>query len=237
MNIDCVFTHEYFNAEIAETSTVIAIDILRATSTIATALANGAKEILPQKEIADAISLAKTLPTAILSGERNGDTLEGFDLGNSPLEFTRERINDKSIVCCTTNGTTAITAAIAAPLVLCGSLLNASVTAQAALAAGNDLILLCSGTNGRVSYDDLIGAGCIIHKIYLQKQQLGLTDAAKLAFQAYMINKQDLLNGLLSSAHGDKLYRCDRREDVAYCAQEDLLATICVYQNGKIISL
>ena len=143
----------------------VVLDILRATSTIVTALANGCRCIIPAAEIAEARALAGANPKLLLGGERGAVKLPGFHFGNSPLEYTAEAVGGREIVLTTTNGTAAIKAAAEkAPRVLIGSLLNARATARQLLTQEN-ILLVCSGTHGQFSMDDMLAAGFIIKEL------------------------------------------------------------------------
>ena len=235
MKIDCFFTHQQFAAAGKPADTIVVIDVLRATSTIAIALANGAEMIIPVRDINDALALKKKMPHAVLAGERKGEILDGFDIGNSPHEYTKEAVTGKVIISCTTNGTAAIDIAKENLAVFCGAIINAQAAANTMLEQNKDLVLLCSGTDGQISYDDIIGAGAIIYKIYEKEHYVYMSDAAKLAFQSYVINKQDILKGLLSSYHGDKLTRAGKGQDVIFCAKEDIINIMPAYRDGKIV--
>src|ERR1035441_652016 len=147
----------------------VVFDILRATSTMVTALGNGAAAILPVAEILEALGIRERRPDVLLAGERDGVRIEGnltggvsFDLGNSPREFTAARIKDKTIAMTTTNGTRALRACAPASAVLLGSFLNLRATAEFLESeAPAHLLLVCSGTLDQASYEDLLGAGAL----------------------------------------------------------------------------
>ncbi len=147
----------------------VVLDVLRATSTITTALEKGCRYVIPVAEVEEARALAKDNPKLILAGERGAVKLPGFQLGNSPLEFTPEKINGKEIVLTTTNGTGTIKAAAEkAKLVLIGSFLNARAVAKEA-AKHSNILFACAGTNGRFSMDDTLAAGLIIKELLALK--------------------------------------------------------------------
>jgi len=146
----------------------VVIDVLRASTTMATALAHGASGVLPVRDLAEARSRGLALgPAAITGGERGGRRIEGFDLGNSPLEYGRDRVAGRTVVFTTTNGTAAIDACRDAREVLVGAVANRTAVAAAArrlaLAAGGaDVHLVCAGTDGIETREDLLGAGAIL---------------------------------------------------------------------------
>jgi 2-phosphosulfolactate phosphatase len=144
--------------------TVVVIDVLRATTTIVFALEAGATEVIPCLEVSDARAIAETFPpeTAVLGGERNGLPIEGFDLGNSPAEYTPETVGGKTVIFTTTNGTRAMLQCRKASEVFLGAFVNVSAVYQRLL--GRDKIhLLCSGTRGQFGRDDILLAGLLVH--------------------------------------------------------------------------
>jgi len=145
----------------------VVIDVLRASTTIATALAHGATSVVPRRSIEDALAAAADRPGAVLGGERGGVKIAGFDLGNSPLEYTSERVGDRPVVITTTNGTAAIAACREAATILVGSIVNRSAVAKAARGLAAELgceavHLVCAGTDGEVTEEDLLAAGGIL---------------------------------------------------------------------------
>lgn len=144
----------------------VVIDVLRASTTIITALANGAARVRTVLAVEEARADAAALG-AVLGGERGGLKIEGFDLGNSPREYTRDRVGGRSIVITTTNGTAAVEACAGASDVLIGAIVNRSAVAAAAHAlatehGGCDVHLVCAGTEGAVTEEDLLAAGAIL---------------------------------------------------------------------------
>jgi 2-phosphosulfolactate phosphatase len=142
----------------------IVIDVLRASTTVITALARGAARVRPVRTVGEARSLAGQ-PGVLLGGERGGRPIEGFDLGNSPLEYTRQRVAGHDLVITTTNGTAALHACRDATDVLVGAVVNCSAVAALAIhlaADDQDIHLVCAGTDGDVTEEDLLGAGAIL---------------------------------------------------------------------------
>ncbi|HVA45307.1 MAG TPA: 2-phosphosulfolactate phosphatase [Pirellulales bacterium] len=149
-----------------EGAAVVVIDVLRATTVITHALAAGAREVVPCLEVDDALRVASALPKgrAVLGGERGGLKIEGFDLGNSPNEFTHATIGGKTLVFTTTNGTRAMMHCQRARRVLIGAFVNASAVVQA-LADEEKVHLLCAGTRGAVTREDVLLAGLIADRL------------------------------------------------------------------------
>jgi 2-phosphosulfolactate phosphatase len=166
-------------------STCVVIDVLRATTTIATALAAGAKEILPCLEVADAHRLAASLPAGsyLLGGERGGKKIDGFDLGNSPAEYRADLVVGKTIIFTTTNGTRALLACHGAELVLCGAFVNLSPLCEAIRKRSN-IHLICAGTDDQISREDVLLAGAIVDRL-TDDAPCSLNDEASLAKSAW----------------------------------------------------
>lgn len=148
-------------------ATAVVIDVIRATSTIVEALAAGARAVYPTLSTEEAIRLANSLgrDDTLLCGERRGLKIEGFDLGNSPHEFTPARVEGRRLVMSTTNGTRAFLAAEGAERVLAASLLNLSAVGKAVAEAEN-LVLICAGKEGRFSLDDALCAGLVLRSLF-----------------------------------------------------------------------
>lgn len=266
MIISLIATAQEIQTELLLNKSAVMFDILRASSTISTALANGCKEVIPVVEVEDAFALTKTLPdnTFLLGGERGAVKVPGFHLGNSPLEYISETVGDKTVVLTTTNGTRAThRAAEGSGQVLIGSLLNASAVARRLLAMGQDTVLVCAGTRGKLSLEDTLAAGMVIKElvklygqgmrsvkpegklhlvndVYLdevprwQGNGLVLEDAAVAALRLAEFYSDNPVKALYDSLHGQKLIQLGLASDLAYCAQLDLFDVVPVYKDGKI---
>lgn len=168
---------------------VAVIDVLRATTTIATALANGAREVIPCLEVEDARAAALRFPvdTRILGGERGGLPIEGFDLGNSPAEYTPERVRNRTIFFTTTNGTRAMMECREARRVLIAGFVNAQAILRE-LVAEQELAILCAGTRGAITREDALLAGLLVEKLAADAAR-ELNDQARLARDAWQAAK------------------------------------------------
>src|SRR3954468_8932712 len=147
-------------------STVVVIDVLRATSTICQALASGAREVVPFLEIDDALAAAKSANRAeiVLGGERRGGKIPGFDVGNSPADYTPPRVAGKRVFITTTNGTRAMYHARLASRIVLGCFLNLSAIV-APIKEEMSIDILCAGTDGGETGDDILAAGSIVHSL------------------------------------------------------------------------
>jgi 2-phosphosulfolactate phosphatase len=209
----------------------VVFDVLRATSTMVTALANGATAIVPVAEIPEALSIQNRQPETLLAGERDGLRIGGhltggveFDLGNSPREFTASRVGGRTIAMTTTNGTRALRACAPAAAVLLGSFLNLRATAEALEQQRPDhLLLVCSGTLDQAAYEDLLGAGALCDLLWPMYGDGAVADSARIARQLFQIGQNDLLAAVAQSRNGRRLLaQPDLREDVPFCLQRDL---------------
>ena len=219
--------------------TAIVIDLLRATSTICAALQNGCLKVIPVEEVEEAKKIAEEigLQTTVASGgERDGAKLTGFDYGNSPLEFNPSAIQGKVLVLCTTNGTQAFHTASGAQAVYVGCLNNARAVAKKATEDACDIVLLCAGTRCRFSMDDVMAAGAIIHRIreIMNIDDADLDDLSHTALWLYDQNKNDLHRLLHVSRPYRTLSTLGRKEDIAYCLQEDTVDLVPKFKNGEI---
>ena len=209
MPVDVAFTP----AEAAPATVGVVVDVLRATSTIAQALASGYERVLCCAEIEDARALRAELPDSLLGGERQAVRVEGFDVGASPREFLEAQA--RTLILSTTNGTRAILeTARQCDRVLLGSLLNLSAVAEAV--RSDDVVVVCAGFQGGFALDDVYCAGRIV--ALLGGERTHAATAAELLAQAF----RSALDGLNARTYGPP----GLEEDIAYCAQEDLLEAV-----------
>ena len=172
-------------------ATVVVIDVLRATTTIVHALAAGACAVIPCLEVDEARARAATFPReqVVLGGERHGVRIEGFDVGNSPAEYTPESVGGRTLVFTTTNGTRAMRHARLARQVLLAGLVNRQAVADALAAAARvdeaEVHILCAGTNGQITREDVITAGAIAQSLVAADQGWQWNDEATLALDAW----------------------------------------------------
>jgi len=217
--------------DLSETVCVV-FDVLRATSSIITALANGARAIIPVAEISEALALRRQDPNVLLAGERDGvrilNHLTGsisFDLGNSPREFTKDKIGAHPIVITTTNGTRALRACHRAWMTSIGSFLNLSATVNLLQQPPpSHLVLVCSGTFDQAAYEDVLCAGALCGLIWSHYRDGAVSDSAHIARRLFLAEEKDLAGALASSSRNAArlLASAELRDDVAFCLQRDL---------------
>lgn len=225
-------------------SVCVVFDILRATSTMITALANGAAAILPAEDIPEALELHKRNPGALLAGERNGlrirSDLTGsvdFDLGNSPREFTPDRVAGRTIIMTTTNGTRALRAASPANRILVGSFLNLSAIATDVEAHPHDeLLVVCSGTLEQASIEDALAAGALCDLLWHRYLPREIADSAQIARELYLAHRGDLIGTMKLSRNGRRLLSMpELKDDVPFCLQRDTINRAAVLGANGIV--
>jgi len=222
MGVDLYFTLGELDPADVQNRTVVVVDVLRATSTIVEALANGARAIYPTTGTEEAIKLISSLgrDDTLLCGERRGLKIEGYDLGNSPAEFTREKVDGKRIVMNTTNGTQALVAVAGADRVFTGSFMNLSAVAKA-VAGTDDLTVVCAGRGGRFSLDDAVCAGAILARLGTEwANDSDTSDAARVALQLATHATVDAAF-LAETAGGRNLVEIGMEADLELCATVD----------------
>lgn len=238
MKVYVIPTADEIEREHLSGKTTIILDILRATSTIVTAMASGCREVVPVETVADAFSISQKRPDAILGGERKSQLIPGFHLGNSPLEYKSEKVGDKAVVFTTTNGTRAILRAAAGDSkVLIGSLLNAGAVAGEATNTGRDIVLVCAGTRGMFSLEDMVAAGIIMREIYNLGGKEKVMPGSDLAVAALRLGEfyiHNPLQALYDSLHGQKLAAMGLAKDLEWCARLNYYDVVPVYRSGTV---
>jgi len=229
--VDIALTAERVVPEKVRNSICVVIDVLRASTTIVTALANGCSGILPAETPEEARKIAAA-KTCLLGGERNGLKIEGFDFGNSPLEYVSSEILGRFIVFTTTNGTRAVRACAQAPCLLVASFLNASaVTAVLDSMQERDILLVCAGTQGEPSIEDTVCAGMLLDML-----QGKYSSAAQEAIKHWRTARNDLVSMMKKdSTHGRKLVELGFERDIEFAAAIDKFAVVPVYRDGLIV--
>ena len=193
--------------------TVVIIDILRATSCMATAFAHGINSITPFAKLEDCLAMkAKGYFTA---GERDGKKVDGFDLGNSPFEYMDEKLRGQKIAFTTTNGTLAIAKAIEAREIVIGSFLNLSAITKYLLEGDNNVLLVCAGWKGKVNLEDTLFAGAVIDalKDHIEPD----CDAPLVAQHLYSIARNDMVGFLATASHVKRLAKLNIHKDIEFC--------------------
>jgi len=247
--LEVLFSPAEFNAlkdrDLSQTVCVV-FDVLRATSSMVTALANGAAAIIPVSKIADALEVRNTTPQVLLAGERDGLRIKAqltdgidFDLGNSPGEFTQSVVASKTIVMTTTNGTRALRACVKAREVLIASFLNLQSAANALQRRNSpELLLICSGTFEEAAYEDVLGAGALCDLLWPLYSDAAAADSALMARDLFRFERNDLVGAISRSRNGRRLLlRPELSGDVAFCAQLDSRNIVAALNSDGAVRL
>ncbi|EHQ91518.1 2-phosphosulfolactate phosphatase [Desulfosporosinus youngiae] len=219
---------------------VIVIDVLRATSTIVTALANGCQAIIPVLTPQEALERRLTLPGSLLGGERDSLIIEGFDLSNSPFDYVPEKVGGRRVILTTTNGTRAIRDSIAAPMIWMASFINMQSIVSAVLSEFETnkklqgIVVYCAGTEERFDLADTLCAGMFIDAL---GPNVVLNDLGTAARMLYHSSEDQLVDIIRDSDHGKKLISLGLEKDLVYCATPNILPIVPVVQDGEIVWL
>jgi len=235
MRIEAYFTVGEVSPGDLTDSTVVVIDVVRSTTSIVEALANGARGIYPAVSTEEAVKLAHSLgrEDTLLCGERKGQKVEGFDLGNSPADFAREAVEGKRLVMSTTNGTRAFSLGHESARVLACAFTNISAVAKAVEGA-EDLVVLCAGRDGQFSMADALCAGHLIVQVLSESKDDVLNDAA-LAARALAARKPS--KRLLAETVGGKaLIEIGLEADLEICAEVDRHDLVAEMRDQAITS-
>ncbi len=215
---------------------IVVIDVLRATSSICVAFEYGAKCIVPVATTAEALSYRSK--GYLVGAERNGEMLEGFDMGNSPFSFMDEKIAGQSIALTTTNGTQAITAAkTRAPQVVIGSFLNLNALCDWLVAQDHNVLCLCSGWKNAFNLEDSLLAGAIVERLISEFSFSSNCDSAMASQHLYNISKKDIFGFLANSSHRKRLERLHIEKDVEYCLTPNQLNIIPVLKGDTLYNM
>ena len=217
-------------------SIVVIIDVFRATSTMATALYNGASKIIPVDSAELCIEMGKQTG-GITAGERDGKIIPGLAYGNSPSEYPRSFIENKTLVITTTNGTKLLHMALkqGAKEVITGSFPNLSKVVRFLKEQNANIILGCSGWKNRFNIEDTLFAGAVIEEI---KDQFTIhCDSSYMANNLYNMHKADLPNYIKTLTHWHRLAAYGLEEDMLYCISKDVAPSLPIFKNGALIDL
>ena len=217
-------------------SIVVIIDVLRATSTIATALYNGARQVIPVSAVTECIRIGKELD-GITAGERDGKVAEGLEYGNSPFEYPPSFIADKTLVLTTTNGTKLLHMAVdnGAKQIITGSFPNISAVCDYLTAQNLPVVLACAAWKDRVNIEDTLFAGAVISRI---KSHFNINcDASNMAETLYDEARGDLYEFMKkkNASHYHRLTNYGLEKDIRYCLTDDGANVLCFFENDKLV--
>jgi 2-phosphosulfolactate phosphatase len=217
-----------------ENSIVVVIDVLRATSSITYGIDNGAQAIIPVMEVEDCLAYADQ--GYLLAAERNGEVVTGYDFGNSPFSYTKDKVYGKTIVLTTTNGTKAMhLAQERAHQVIVGSFLNLAAICDYLKSQNRNVLLLCAGWKDNFNLEDTLFAGAVVHRLQVDFKLAD--DSCVAAVDMYQLAKDDLRQYLRKSSHSHRLIKLNIEEDVQFCLKLDLCKTIPVLEGERLVAL
>ena len=236
-SLNTVLSPSLLNLYDISESTVVIIDVLRATSTIAAALYNGAKSVIPVDSVAGCIKLGKQMEV-ITAGERDGKIAEGLQYGNTPLQYTPDFIKGKTLVLTTTNGTKLLHVALAANAnaIITGSFCNISSVCDFLIKSKSNIMLACAAWKNRINIEDTLFAGAVVNRI---KQHFDINcDATRIAESLYLQANGDLLNFMKekNASHYHRLMNFGLEEDIQFCLTEDNANVLSIYSGGRLIA-
>lgn len=221
----------------ADNTIVVIIDVLRATSTIATALYNGAACVIPVDSVARCIELGN-MPGAVTAGERDGRIAEGLQHGNSPFEYSRTFIENKVLVLTTTNGTRLLYMALekGAQNIITASFPNLSAVAAYLIAQHQNVLLACAAWKDRVNIEDTLFAGAVIDRV---KEHFSINcDSSAMAHALYTAAQPELYEFVKNkkASHYLRLSAYGLEKDIQYCLTPDIANVLPVYKEGKLVA-
>jgi 2-phosphosulfolactate phosphatase len=242
VKIEVLFGVQQLPAQDVQGRVVAMIDVLRASSTIAVALANGARAIIPLDSSEDVVTRSKQFERAgvLLAGERRMLRMDGFDLGNSPVEHSRAVVEGKTVLLTTTNGTRALLAVQGARDVVVASYVNLTAVCamlRAALRGGSDVTIVCAGQDRQFALEDAACAGRYVYQI---SKRLPAVESNDAALAASLIDRKygdNLMRLFQTAAHGRALAAAGIEEDLTACAAVDSYPVIPIYQDRHITKL
>jgi Phosphosulfolactate phosphohydrolase and related enzymes len=215
---------------------VVVIDVLRSTTVITNALNNGARSVIPIESLKAAtdLYLNSDKETTLIGGERKSIKVEGFGLGNSPLEYTREVVENKDIILTTSNGTATIAEVASAEEVYIACFRNVYVLSEYIANLQKDIVIVCAGTQGMFSLEDGLCAGLMIHILsgfsFVEMDDMGI-----LLHNYYMIGSSNLLSKIIECSHVKQLISLGFYDDIIYCLEVESSSVIPILRDGKVV--
>jgi len=237
LKVEVHFSHAQIDEMQLKDKTVVVVDVLRSSASIVTALHNGAKEIIPVNNIENAVKISSSLFSDVMlrAGERNGKMIEGFNLGNSPREYTSHAVKGKSIIFMTSNGSVAMIKGRYAKNLLVAGFINLSTVVLFLKQLKNDFIIICAGKGNKFCIEDAVCAGRLITQLQSEiEEELILDDASAAAVALSKNFGKSILKILKSSEHGKYLSDIGFAEDLKVCAEIDAIQVLPIL-SGNVI--
>ena len=233
-NLETCFSPALFEAEGHANSIVVIIDILRASSAICTAFANGAFSIIPVAEVAEAMDYKSR--GYLVAAERDGYVLDFADFGNSPFNFTKEKVNGKTIVYSTTNCTGIINLSLSTYMTVIGSFLNIRALTKWLIKQDRDILLLCAGWKNRFNIEDTVCAGAIADILMRSNCYATICDSTLVAMDLWSLASPDLSGYIEKAAQRTRLRDKNLDDCIEFCLSTDFTDKIPVMKNGALIA-
>jgi 2-phosphosulfolactate phosphatase len=214
---------------------VVIIDIFRATSSICYGIENGAEAIIPVSEVEECAAYREKGFDYLLAAERDGKVVDGFDFGNSPFSYTKEKVAGKTIVLTTTNGTHALHLSRSAKKIVIGSFLNLTAICNWLKTQNDNILLVCAGWKNNFNLEDTLFAGAVVDQ--LKGFDFKLDDAAIAANDLFQMGKHDINQYLKKTSHGERLKKLGIEKDIEFCLQVDLTTAIPILEGERLVKL
>jgi len=234
MKIDVAFLPKEITQNDLSHTVCVVLDIFRATTSIVTAMANGCQTIVPVISLEQAHKVAGQSKTILLAGERQSIKIDGFDFGNSPFEFSRDKVENQQIVMTTTNGTIAIQATQGACCTLIGAFINAEAVIRQLQSYEQDILIVCAGTDRMFSLEDSLCAGLLVD-LLVSKHPVQLNDSARGAQIMYTAAKNHLMEVVIDSRNGQRLMQLGKQAEIEYCVRKNIVSVVPEYKENRII--
>jgi len=214
---------------------VVIIDIFRATSSICYGIENGATAIIPVSLVEECAAYREKGLEYLLAAERDGKVVDGFDFGNSPFSYTKEKVAGKTVVLTTTNGTHALHLSRQAKTIVIGSFLNLTSLCNWLKVQNENILLVCAGWKNNFCLEDTLFAGSVVDQ--LKGAGFKLDDPAIAAGDLFESGKDDISKYLKKTSHSERLKKLGIEKDIEFCLQVDLTTAIPVLEGDKLVKL
>lgn len=235
MKIEVCYTPQAYNLFHKDEAVVVVIDVFRATSAIVTAFYNGVSKMIPVATVQEAKEYQAN--GFMAAAERDGEMMEGFELGNSPFGYMNSKVKGKTIAISTTNGTQAIEASRKASKIIIGSFLNLDVVCDYLVAQKKDVILVCAGWKNKFNLEDTLFAGAVVDKLTSESDFQIDCDSAIASKHLYNMAKNDMYDFLSNSSHRNRLAKLDLERDIKYCLTLNLCPIIPVMEGKYLVKM
>jgi 2-phosphosulfolactate phosphatase len=237
MDAEVFLTHSNVSEGDVQGRTVVVIDVLRACSTIVTALDRGARAVMPVPDMAQAGKIASNLDPDVyrLGGERGGKKIEGYHLGNSPPEYTQDVVEGRDIILNTSNGTRALEQAKEADTLIAACFLNAGRVVDFVRRTADAVTIVCAGRQNRLALEDTLCAGLLLDRLWDRNEPYPVTDSAHTAYTLYHTDRDDLDNALRGANHAERLAGQGREADLDYCFRIDAVPVLPYYTENRLL--